>query len=132
MSMQAITQNNSSPKLSFGMAFHMDEATIAKKLGQHVLKEVQKARPQLEELARDVDIFVRPETSFGRLDMSKLRTSVQDITEPGKTFFQKIKADLRSYSLPNAQQFSYTTRENLAEELVKDANRAKKQYLLSK
>ena len=46
---------------TFGMALHMKDIKVFKNvLGNNVAKNLEAARPELEEMAKDVDIFIKP------------------------------------------------------------------------
>ena len=45
---------------NFGMALHMNEKKIEKKLGEEMARGARRARHKLEELAQDCEIYVRP------------------------------------------------------------------------
>lgn len=57
MQVNRTQQNNP----NFGMALYMKDAKVFKKaLGNKVAKNLEAARPELEELAKDVDIIIKP------------------------------------------------------------------------
>lgn len=59
MQVNRVQSNNSQP--NFGMALYMKDLKVFKKaLGGNVAKNLEAARPELEEMAKDVDIFVKP------------------------------------------------------------------------
>lgn len=65
-------------KKSFGMALHMNKDQIASKLGRFAAEEVEKARPELEKLATDVDVYAYADDSC-LTGLRRLFVKVEDI-----------------------------------------------------
>lgn len=89
-----VTQQN---KQSFS-ALYMDTAQIAKVFGEEVAKSVEFARPKLEDLACDVDIFVIEKPNENDFNESKIEFHIKDITErKSKLVKNKIKRKVLNY-----------------------------------
>lgn len=56
MNVQGVNNNQ-----NFGMALHMEDTKVIKRiLGNKIAKDFEDAKPALKEMAKDVDIFVKP------------------------------------------------------------------------
>lgn len=54
-------QSNRFNSPNFGMALHIKDAKVFRKvLGNNIAEMIESAKPELEELAKDVDIFIKP------------------------------------------------------------------------
>ena len=131
---------SSSP--SFGMALHMDEEEIAENIGKYAAEEAKKAREYLEAKAKNVDIFVQPE-SDGHVNNNRLEVIVQDITPPfvesnipvlGRVinFVRGLKEQIAIDSKPYAVSDVFISKENLVYRLLDEAEKQKRIFLRSK
>jgi len=124
---------------SFGMALYMNESKIAKELGHYAEAEAKKARPQLEELFKDVDGFVLPEKHSSRVDYNKLNIYVQDITpEPLKSknpivnFIRDFKELIQTSPKPHTEGMVFISNGDVSKTLARTAEATKESFLLSK
>ena len=88
MKVQAINNTNT----NFGMALHMNEAKIERKIGKAMAEGARNARPNLEKLAEDCEIYVRPFRSAYRLayaDAYGIKVT-KKINSPVRRFFHNI------------------------------------------
>lgn len=81
MQVNRVQQNNP----NFGMALYMDDTKVFKKvLGNKVAKTLEAARPEFEELAKDVDIIIKPrrfaDNPFCALDQVGIYVQEKNIT----------------------------------------------------
>lgn len=111
---------------SFGMALYMpSQAKIAKKLGTYAAGEAEKTREVIKELAKDVDIYVKPEKSYSRdVRLNKLRFTVTNIGKnPISRFFNRNNGkNTSTYVSVCEEPFSkkiVTTLQNLKEAFLK-------------
>lgn len=84
-------------KLNFGMAFYCQpEDKLIANIGEKATKEVTEARPLLEELAQDCDIYLVGQSSKSKdLRMSKIKISVYPLEKnPIKRLFRNRRLHL--------------------------------------
>ena len=122
---------------SFGMALHMDEIDIATKVGNYAAREARKARPNLEEFATDVDVFVKPK-KWDSSDGDWLKILVQDLTPPNNSknpiekFFKEIQRQWQIKTKPHAEGSVYIANEPVYNYLIKEVKVTKGKFLNSK
>ncbi len=123
MQVNRIQSNNNQP--NFGMALYMKDAKVFKKvLGNNTAKTLEAAKPKLEELANDVDIFVKPRR-FADNPFMPLKYIGVSVQEKNITLKDKIMRLLR-------QRPPYKTDTWLNpnyEDIVENTTRLKKELL---
>lgn len=120
---------------SFGMALYMNEAKIAKEIGQYAADEARKVRPQLEALADKVDVFVNPEVSYIDVGNNCLNISVQDVTQLPKNPKNPIAKYLYQViicNLPSAKSRVFPSAGDMGNNLVTQVTNSKQIFLQSK
>lgn len=77
---------------NFGMALHMNELKIERKIGKAMAEGARNARPNLEKLAEDCEIYVRPFRNIYRqtyADAYEIKVT-KKINSPIRRFFHNI------------------------------------------
>ena len=77
---------------NFGMALHMNESKIERKIGKAMAEGARNARPNLEKLAEDCEIYVRPFRNIFRqtyADAYEIKVT-KKINSPIRRFFHNI------------------------------------------
>lgn len=122
--------------LGFGMALHMDEAKIKKalkKYGKYAAEQAKAARPELEEMAKDVDIFVAPVGVF-RNDPEYLDIIIEDRSPqvPKLTKFvdlvKRLTREKRTDNKPYTRTQAFPVAGFLREQLTEKAATAKQDF----
>ncbi len=86
MNAQVVNSN-----INFGMALHMEDLKVVKNvLGNKVANDFVAARPALEEMAKDVDIFVKPSRYVHSPVLPKNYISIV-VQQLNVTFKDKVK-----------------------------------------
>ena len=127
-------KTNMNPNLSFGMALRANKVNIGE-FSQRSLKEFKRVKPQLKKLAKDVDIFIQPESPINQPHLNSLKIYVQDITPPAKNIIQRIRNYFRINNLPCVEDQVFVNgsrRDNIGQSLIEKATEAKKAFLASK
>lgn len=136
--MNNVNLNYSSSKPNFGMALRMDEGKIAKKIGRLAADEAKKARPVLENLAKDVDVFVQPYVGHNG-GCKLLEVYVQDLTppivkskNPIVNFLREIKRQRQINIKPCASGEVFVNRDGVGRRLYAETEKQKRIFLQSK
>ena len=123
---------------SFGMALYMSEEQLASKIGRFAAKEVEKARPQLEKLADDVNIGVFAHGD-GDVARRELCVRVEDISpvikftrNPLGWLIQKIGFDTGEPFAAESFHLGEVRGGSVVDRLVEEADALKKEFTQSK
>ena len=109
---------------SFGMALYMpSQSKISKKIGSYAAGEAEKARGMLNELAKDVDIYVKPEQSYNKdVRRSCLRCMITNLGQnPISRYFNRNSKKANTYVGVYEEPFS--------EKLVKTVQKLKEDFI---
>ncbi len=108
---------------AFGMALHMPpKETIAKHIGTYAAEQAEIARKPLENLAKDVDIYVKPGQNLGHdVRYNKFNIYVTKLQNTEKSsFFSKIFGHKKNLNnIPNANDSISICRDSAEKPLSK-------------
>lgn len=123
MNAQGVNSN-----INFGMALHMEDLKAVKGvLGRKVAYDMQAAKPALEEIAKDVDIFVKPSRYVHSPVLPKNYINIV-VQQKNVTFKDKVK---RMFSLrpPYKQEDFIPASMSSCDRILESAKRTKKNLM---
>lgn len=121
--MKIETNNNT----SFGMALHMPkQKKIAKKVGAYCADQAECVRPVLKELAKDVDIWIKPHNTSNRAGYKGFDIIIKSLKEHNiiKRMFSN-----RPYEESHASMFELNNEKNMARLLIDKTMKIKEQFI---
>lgn len=112
---------------NFGMALHMNEHRIARVLGRNVGYSANEARPALEKLSTDCDIFVYPVVEYIKwTDGCRIECAVADKSKNAFQAFFKLRTINHTYVYGMRPGYS------IKDELIKSVKAAKQYHFKNK
>jgi len=116
-------------------AYHANEKNISKVLGPSVGADVKKVRGQMEDLAKDVDIYLFPDKGE-KPDTDALIMYIKEPLAVCKNRVVKFAKELGRIGnlskAPYKAAFIFPSMENVSNDLVEAGTRKKKMFLESK
>lgn len=125
--------NKISNNQNFGMALYMSPyKKIAKEFGEMTANEIEKTRPKLKELAKDIDLFVKPYKAYFEPDNPRCWGVVMTANKTSNPVMAKIHSFIREYNLFSKEGYSFIpiSNPNLSEKIIDDAQRIKSEALV--
>lgn len=114
-------------------AYHANEKMISKVLGASVGADAKKVRGQMEDLAKDVDIYLFPDKGENSYTDALVMYIKKPLAETKNKFLRGIQSFRRMMDItktPYKSGFVFTSdAENLPNEIVESATRRKKMFL---